>query len=171
MNIFFLHRKPRKCARYHCNKHVVKMIVESCQLLYTCHWSQKEPPTLIHTAPNGGYKPSHRKHPCNLWLNESIENYRWLVRLTEELVEEYHHRYGDKEHACEKHIDWLRVVEPDLPRVPFTMPRCAMPDEFKVSKNSIVNYRAYYQGAKQHILQYTKRHTPHFIKLRKHAEV
>jgi len=164
MNIFFLHRTPRKCAKYHCDKHVVKMILESCQLLYTCHWSQPEPPTLIHTAPGGGYKPTHRKHPCALWLLESLDNYRWLVDLTQELVDEYHYRYGPKEHACEKHLDWLRTVEPTgLPRRGLTMPRCAMPEEYKISDDAVQNYREYYRGGKKHLLQYRKRHPPHFL--------
>jgi hypothetical protein len=164
MNIFFLHWSPRKCAKYHCDKHVVKMILESCQLLYTCHWSQKEPPTLIHTAPGGGYKPTHRKHPCALWLLESLDNYRWLIQLTQELIDEYHYRYSDREHACEKHLDWLRTVEPHgLPCAGFTPPRCAMPPEYKISNDATINYRAYYRGAKKHLLQYRKRHAPHFL--------
>ena len=37
MNIFFLHRDPRIAARYHCDKHVIKMIIESAQMLYCAH--------------------------------------------------------------------------------------------------------------------------------------
>jgi hypothetical protein len=35
MNIFVLSRCPRAAARLHCDKHVVKMILETAQLLYT----------------------------------------------------------------------------------------------------------------------------------------
>ena len=35
MNIFFLHSNPRRCAKYHSDKHLVKMILELTQLL-TC---------------------------------------------------------------------------------------------------------------------------------------
>lgn len=164
MNIFFLHWKTRKCARYHCDKHVIKMIVESCQLLYTCHWSQKEPPALIHTAPNGGYRPTHRKHPCALWVSESLDNYRWLVSLTEELITEFHHRYPDsREHACTKHIDWLKTVEPPLALNGITMPRCAMPLEFQITDDAMLNYRLYYREGKKHLLKYRNRHSPHFL--------
>ena len=38
MNIFVLHWKPRKAARWHVDKHICKMIIETCQLLYTAHW-------------------------------------------------------------------------------------------------------------------------------------
>lgn len=37
MNIFFLDLDPKTCAQYHCDKHVVKMIVEYGQLLSTAH--------------------------------------------------------------------------------------------------------------------------------------
>ena len=37
MNIFYLHKDPQQCARLHCDKHVVKMIIEYAQLLSTTH--------------------------------------------------------------------------------------------------------------------------------------
>lgn len=168
MNIFFLHSNPRKCARWHGDKHVVKMILESCQLLYTCHWlCSPDGPPMLHCAPNGGYKPTHRKHPCNLWLLESLDNYIWLVELTRELLLEYKFRYGNKEHKCEEHLQWLYVVHPrNLERRGFTLPRCAMPDEFKISRNPIVCYRLYYKKSKDQqrgIVSYTARHRPHFL--------
>jgi hypothetical protein len=168
MNIFFLHPNPRKCARWHCDKHVVKMILESCQMLYTCHWicSQDCPP-MIHCAPNGGYKPTHRKHPCNLWLLESLDNYIWLVNLTYELLLEYKFRYGNKHHKCEEHFQWLSTVYPlDLQSRGLTPPRCAMPDEFKISKNPVTCYRLFYKKSKDQqrkIVSYTARHRPHFL--------
>jgi hypothetical protein len=167
MNIFLLHWNPRKCAKYHCDKHVVKMILESCQLLYTCHWTAANPPPLIQCAPNGGYKPTHAKHPCSLWLNESLDNYLWLIRLTQELLAEYRFRYGDKTHKCEAHLDWLENVYPHgLESKGITPPRCAMPPEFKVSDDPIECYRLYYKMSKdkdRQIVTYKKRHRPHFL--------
>lgn len=167
MNIFFLHPDPRRCARWHCDKHVVKMILESCQLLYTCHWvlSEDAEPPYLHCAPQRGYKPTHPNHPCGIWLRESISNYRWLVQLAKELIYEYHFRYGGKKHKCEEHIEWLSMVEPKLPLKGLTMPAQAMPDEYK-HKNSIVAYRRYYSFNKdkqRKIVKYTKRHRPHFL--------
>jgi len=167
MNIFFLHWNPRKCAKYHCDKHVIKMILESCQLLYTCHWihSEPAPPPYIDCAPNGGYKPTHRKHPSEIWLCESLDNYRWLIQLARELLVEYAYRYGsDRIHACEKHLDWLAAVYPSgLISRGLTPPRCAMPPEFKTAGDAVECYRAYYCGAKLHIANYRKRHRPHFL--------
>ena len=37
MNIFYLHENPEICAEYHCDKHVVKMILETAQMLSTAH--------------------------------------------------------------------------------------------------------------------------------------
>lgn len=166
MNIFFLHWNPRKCAKYHCDKHVVKMIVESCQLLYTCHWihSGPAPPPHIDCAPSGGYKPTHKKHPSVLWLCESLDNYRWLIQLTHELLEEYHYRYSDRTHACEKHLDWLRIVYPlGLVSKGLTPPKCAMPAEYKEAGDAVECYRAYYCGTKLGFATYRKRHRPHFL--------
>ena len=164
MNIFFLHWNPRKCAKYHCDKHVVKMIVESCQLLYTCHWVHSESPPYLDCAPNGGYKPTHRKHPCAIWLCESLDNYRWLVKLTHALLAEYQFRYGDRIHACEKHLDWLSAVYPaGLVSHGMTSPRCAMPEEYKSVGDAVECYRAYYVGTKLGFATYRKRHRPHFL--------
>ena len=141
------------------------MIVESCQLLYTCHWIHSDSPPFLSCAPNGGYKPTHRKHPCVLWLCESLDNYKWLVNLTFALLDEYHYRYSDREHACEKHLEWLSIVYPvNLVSKGMTSPRCAMPPEFKVSDDAVVCYRAYYNGAKVRFATYRKRHRPHFLK-------
>lgn len=155
MNIFFLHRNPHLCARFHCDKHVIKMILESTQLLYSSHSK----------LPEGGYKPTHMKHPCSVWVRESVHNYRWLVRLAQELVKQYRWRYGaGKTHACEPHLAWLAANEPaELPPVSMTPVRMAMPDEFKQA-DPVLAYRAYYKHAKKHILTYRKGARPHFLR-------
>ena len=164
MNIFFLDWDPELCAQYHVDKHVVKMILESCQLLYTCHWTSTSPPPYLASTPNGtGYKPTHRNHPCNVWLRESLDNYLWLLRLARALVDEYHFRYGVKVHKCEEHLEWLSMVYPEgLESRGMTTPRLAMPDEFK-DPDPIKAYRAYYIGAKQKLMQYRKRSKPSFL--------
>lgn len=37
MNVFYLDRDPEKAASVQCDQHVVKMILESAQLLSTAH--------------------------------------------------------------------------------------------------------------------------------------
>ena len=83
MNIFVLDEHPYKAAKYHCDKHVVKMILESARMLCTVHrryalW-----------AP---YKPVHQKHPCTLWVGESVQNYSWMILLVHALYAVRHLR-------------------------------------------------------------------------------
>lgn len=139
------------------------MILESCQLLYTAHWSAAQgPPPMIEYAKQNGYKPTHPNHPCSLWLLESLDNYRWLVSLAWELCREYTFRYK-KRHACEEHLEWLTYVEPiGLLSHGFTKPRQAMPEEYKHS-DSVRAYRMYYIHAKTRIATYTRRHRPHWM--------
>ncbi len=69
MNIFALDTDPVTCAQYHCDKHVIKMILESVQMLSTtCSILGAEAP----------YKPTHANHPCTKWVRESWENFGWL---------------------------------------------------------------------------------------------
>jgi len=166
MNIFFLHNDPRKCARWHCDKHVVKMLLETCQLLYTCHWLMGT--TDFSTAPlrkdgGRGYKKSHWNHPCAKWVRASSQSYRWLTLLGLELLWEYEYRYPGKTHGCTEHIRWLFVNIPaGLADNGWKAPAKAMPDIYKKG-DAISSYRRYYIGAKQDILQWSYRHKPHWI--------
>lgn len=166
MNIFFLHTNPRRCARWHCDKHVVKMLLETCQLLYTCHWLGSPD---FSTAPlrtgteQRGYKKSHWNHPCAKWIRLSLSNYIWLSTLGLELLREYKFRYNNKDHACAPHIEWLYRNKPTMLRdIGFIEPARAMPDKYK-SGDPVASYRRYYNGEKQSILKWTKRHRPHWV--------
>ncbi len=176
MNIFFLSMDPVKAAQAHADKHVVKMLLESTQLLWTAQHVLAAPaqPAAIETAPltktgrAGGYRPTHKNHPCAIWARASIANYRWLVALAAALAEEYHFRYPARKepHACEAHVAWLRDNPPrGLPAGPFTWPALAMPDEFKVSASPVACYRAFYVGSKKArgIVHYTRREAPSWI--------
>lgn len=161
MNIFYLHKNPRKCAQMHCDKHVIKMILEAVQLLYSVHYALDCP------VWKGAYKKTHSKHPCALWLLESIENYLWTISLAWELAEEYRFRYGEhKMHACEIHLVWLENHIPPLPLIKMTPPRLAMKPEFRVSDDPLVSYRHYYKVSKMQqrgIVKYTRRAYPDFL--------
>lgn len=168
---------PVKAAQAHADKHVVKMLLESTQLLWTAqHTLATEAGTVvpaIETAPptatgrTGGYKPTHKNHPCAIWARATIGNYRWLVALAMALADEYHYRYPlhRKAHACEVHVTWLRDHEPPAlaaANEPLTWPALAMPDEFKVSSSPVACYRAFYVGSKKArcIVKYTRRDPP-----------
>lgn len=94
MNIFVLDTDPRTAAQLHCDTHVVKMILETTQILCTVRHMAGNP------VPDG-YKPTHQHHPCTKWAGESIGNHVWLWRLLLWLHEEYEHRYH-KVHASKR---------------------------------------------------------------------
>lgn len=119
MNIFILHWNPRKCAKWHGDKHCIKMLLETCQLLYTAHWilyypelrqytsaialsrqqKQLEVPDYMWLAPvnnttnEPGYRPCHIHHPCAKWTRVCSGNYLWLAELGLELAREYTFRF------------------------------------------------------------------------------
>lgn len=110
MNIFVLDEDPKLCAQMHCDKHVVKMILEHAQMMCTAHHVTD---IVKHDIP---YKPTHMNHPCNKWLRDSVENYEWLYDLTHYLNEEYKYRFNhDKNH---KSFDVIKSLPfPHLPDV------------------------------------------------------
>ena len=156
MNIFVLSLVPREAAEYHCDKHVVKMILETAQLLYCVHWVT-DPINVPATA----YRKTHINHPCAVWARESIENYQWLVELGLCLCQEYTFRYG-KRHKTQDHLEWLSSHLPPLPTTGRTPFRMAMPDEFKC-EDPVLAYQAYYLGAKERLLTFSKRPLPPFV--------
>jgi len=153
MNIFFLSLSPKEAAELHGDKHVVKMIVETAQMLYSSHWvldSTKLPETA--------YKLAHKNHPCSVWVRTSLANYLWLCSLGHWLCKEYTHRYS-KIHKTEKHIEWLFENRPMFSAIAFTNPPQAMPDEYKQS-NVVDAYRFFYIESKikqRGIVKYSKR--------------
>jgi len=152
MNIFVLDAIPTVAARYHCDKHVVKMPLETAQILSTVHWRYGN------EAP---YKPTHEKHPCTLWAGQTAENYRWLVKLGLALCHEYTHRY-DKVHACQRVIQVLMMPPLGLTARGFTTFAKAMPQEY-ICHSVVESYRTYYQNDKASICSWTRRDTPFFM--------
>jgi hypothetical protein len=170
MNIFFLSTNPKTAAEWHCDKHVVKMLLESTQLLWTAQHivGTGAPLTTAPTTKDGrhGYKPTHKNHPCAIWVRKSIANYMWLCALAAALADEYHFRYPTAgPHACEAHVTWLTANPPRLPEGQMTWPALAMPDEYKSSPNPTACYRAFYVGSKgaRGLLTYTRRIQPSWI--------
>ena len=147
MNIFWLDSDLEKCARYHCDKHVVKMLVEYTQLLSA---------SSRLSGVEQGYRLSHAKHPDTLWLLESLENWKLLKILTYHLHEEYKFRYG-KEHASYKIAKDLEL--PNLESKGITIPPQCMPNQYKGS-NVIIAYRNYYIGEKARFATWKGRDIP-----------
>jgi hypothetical protein len=162
MNIFFLSWNPQEAAKLHCDKHVVKMIIETAQMLYSAHWVLN-PENL----PESAYRLAHKNHPCSIWVRSSIENYEWLCALGIELCKEYQYRYGDhKQHKTQAHIEWLSSNPPkSIPKIGLLLPAQAMPIEYK-QENPILAYQTFYRESKmkqRNIVNYTNRDWPKFL--------
>jgi hypothetical protein len=157
MNIFFLDTDTKKCAEYHCDKHVVKMILETAQLLCGVHHLTNQVNVEI------PYKLSHKNHPCSIWTRESLSNYLYLCDLGLELCKEYTYRYG-KRHKSQDVIEWCLVNKPKIPDTGFTNPPKAMPDEYKVD-DFVKSYRNYYVGAKSSIAKWKSRSIPEWFNI------
>lgn len=151
MNLFYLDYDHNINAFYHCDKHVVKMILESCQLLSTAH----------HLCGSvGPYKLTHKNHPTAIWVRESVENYMWTYEYFVSLMHEYTFRYG-KKHKCGMYQDRLSIV-PEIPNRGLTNFALAMPDYCKLD-DPVLSYRNYYNKEKRHLFRWTKRETPYWI--------
>ena len=146
MNIFVLDKSPQVAARMHCDKHCVKMILETAQMLSTAH--------RVHDTPQSDklYKKAHLNHPCTKWIRESKANYRWAFDLYFALLLEFSTRRGKDHKSGELRHHLIEVPDgiPDVGPTPFAQ---AMPDEYKRS-SPVEAYRAYYLGEKASIAQW-----------------
>ena len=148
MNIFVLDNDPKLAAQFHCDKHVVKMVLESAQMLSAVH-------TILDGPQEGLYKVSHANHPCTKWVRESNNNYNWMYCLFLELCTEYTFRYG-KTHLCAtKFLDRFMTPPKNIPVGYKTPQPLAMPDDYKVS-DVVQSYRNYYKGAKVDFAKWAK---------------
>ena len=153
MNIFILDKLNSVSTKYYVDKHVVKMPLETAQMLCTCLWN------FNIQAP---YKATHKKHPCNLWLLESLDNYYWLCNLGIEICKEYTFRYN-KRHKCQDVIEWCTSNPPPIDSIGVTLQPLAMPFECKIQGDVISSYRKYYAEHKKHLFKWTKREIPEWV--------
>lgn len=154
MNIFILDSDPEKAARDQCDKHVVKMILESAQLMATSmHLACMDTP----------YKPTHKNHPCSIWVRETRGNYLWLLEHHKAMLDEYTLRYG-KVHATQRHLEeWERGVR-SAPEGDLTEFAQAMPEDLKLVGNPVQAYRNYYIRDKAEFATWKTGNVPHWWK-------
>lgn len=159
MNIFFLDWDVDKCAKDHCDKHVVKMILETAQLLCGVHHvTAHDTDQVTDQVP---YKLSHKNHPCSIWTRSSLSNYLYLCELGLALCKEYTHRYG-KRHKSQEVIEWCLINKPNIKDIGFTEPPKAMPEEYKVN-DVVESYRNYYRGAKMGFAVWKNGYNPEWL--------
>ena len=176
MNIFILDNDPVIAAQEQCDKHVVKMIVESAQMLSTVHRMldgvmERRPSKsgamlqywkLNDQRENILYKACHFNHPSTVWTRESKANYQWHYQHFIALCDEYTYRYG-KVHSTDTK---LRIV---LQQIPTNIPEKHM-TPFKLAMGSnpecmledaVESYRRFYETKqKRFTMIWTKRPVP-----------
>jgi hypothetical protein len=175
MNIFVLDLDPALCAQYHCDKHLIKMIVEHCQILgsiaYTARGITRKKditPEFILKHFQGfprsrdgqphPYGIGFKNHPCTQWAGHSFDNYVWLCKLTLEMCKEYTRRYK-KKHVGEAIANWYYANPPELPLKGMTPFAQAMPDVCK-NPNPVTAYRDYYKQYKARFAKWAHSPTP-----------
>ena len=153
MNIFVLDNNIELCAKYHCDKHVVKMVIEYAQLLSNAH----------HLNPGADYmglslcKLTHENHPCTKWVCESLDNYLWLFKLWRALCIEYTKRYGKVHQIYLNHFRSLidhPNLQADNPEYSFITKHVLCMPEYCKKDNVIESYRCYYMTKKRHVAKW-----------------
>lgn len=135
-----------------CDKHLVKMILESAQMLCTCNNEKGNP------AP---YSSTHKNHPCNKWVRSSLGNYNWLLKHAEEMCREFKRRYKKNHKSCEV-INWCKNNKPKIKNKKLTSFVQAIPNKYK-QKNPVQAYRNYYIHEKLKFCKYKHSKKPKFI--------
>ena len=149
MNIFVLHSNPTIAAQMQCDRHVVKMVLESAQMLCTA---------VNLLGGEARYKTAHVNHPCSVWARETWGNFLWLYDHGLALAQEYTHRYG-KVHKSEEVIRECMHGHTAPLRDPTLTPHpLCMPDEYKTD-DVVQSYRAFYLGDKARFAQWNKTRT------------
>lgn len=140
MNIFRLHDCPIACSMLMCDRHVVKMILETAQLLSTAH--------VVIDGVQVAYKKTHENHPSAIWVRESRANYEWAYDHLVALIDEHQHRYPkSKVHATSRYLDALCEPPKGLTGDIETPLRLAIAHPFiheLYSDDPVQAYRTYY---------------------------
>lgn len=180
MNIFVLDQSPIKSAQLQCDKHVVKMIVESAQMLSTAHRMLDGTETKVLSKSGKRmskywtvdsareetlYKAVHMGHPCTVWTMESLSNYAWHYDHFMALCYEYQYRYK-KVHATQAKLeDALGIPPKNIPNIgptPFKLAMQANPE--CISEDAVDSYRSYYKTKKDRFkMVWTGRNIPNWF--------
>ncbi len=176
MNIFAIEKDPGDCAKSMVDKHCVKMILETCQLLSTAHRMIDGEMYIGKTATGRNvkrwrlpdereailYSATHINHPSAVWCRASNNNYNWLYVHLLALLDEYTYRYG-KIHKCSTLAKALQSPPHNIPVGYLTPVTPAMPEEYKVPNDSLESYRNYYRIAKKRMHSWKNRPVPEWI--------
>lgn len=181
MNIFNLSNDPIECAKWHNDRHLVKMITESAQMLSTAHRVLDGEMVVLPMKTKTGktvnrkilqfsqddarcgvlYKATHANHPCSVWARTSTANYFWLYHLWVSLIDQWRKRFGhNKVHKSESLKELLKQLPSGMPVGNLTPFALAMPDEYKISDDPVLCYRQYYKLGKAHLAKWRNTDAP-----------
>ena len=149
MNIFFLDKSPKKSAEFLCDKHVPKMLLESCQMLSTALRQNGYEDDYL-------YKSAYPNHPMTKWVGFNKDNFTWAFENADEISKEYFKRFG-KRHKSTRILDFIvdNNMQTEIPEGFFSEPPQCMPDKYK-HKNYVTAYRRYYAGEKKYFAKWEK---------------
>ena len=137
LNVFFLDRKPRKCAKYHGDKHLNKMVTEYAQILssvwhilyFDCQGTEGED---VHDQKDAHdekqhydeikrsiYKKSHEKHPMVLWASKSLAHYNYVCDLGLALQQEKEVRIDNMQNLPAKQRKKWKNFHKSIPVIQF----------------------------------------------------
>ena len=183
MNLFFIDHWLEKCANSACDKHVIKMILETAQVLYTAwHCRAELPPSELKP-----YRMTHVNHPTAIWVRDCEENYMYACYYGLLLCAEYTQRYG-KYHKTEQHLRQLymwgyppcqKCPPPvkkgkqtayaffDVPHGIKKIPLC-MPEEYHIRDEhgnllGVESYRNYYRSKQNNFKMVWKQNQPQWF--------
>ena len=180
MNLFILDEDPDVAARQQCDKHVVKMVVESAQMLSTVHRvldgieirrPSSTGKTMVKywrlTGPREDnlYSAVHVGHPCTQWTMETTTNYGWHLVHFVALCDEYTYRYK-KVHKTSELIPYLMELPRNIKQGPMTPFRLAMSEypECIFPEDPVKSYRMFYQTKQKRFkMNWTNRPIPEWF--------
>jgi len=189
MNIFALSDDPKQAAEWHNDRHLVKMITETAQMLSTAHrvldgksvvfgkkknflilpfeeivvdYEKSTPKNLVYKLENQkAMLATHINHPSSVWIRENTENYEWAINLWDALLNEWRKRYQhQKIHASQRFQGTFCTFPRNLPVGKRTPFALAMPDHYKISDDPVICYREYYKLGKAHLANWRGKNAP-----------
>lgn len=184
MNIFILDEDPKLAAEYHCDKHVVKMILESAQMKSTAHWlhllsdnnkslkdfkrvRDAKQWLLENTDPSlhPPYSMTHVHHPCTIWVSSTKQNYDWHYKLLFYLCKEYTKRYG-KIHKTAQYLNWFKNNDPiNIKNDKLEDFAICMNEDYKILNDAVLSYRNYYIKDKSRFAKWKYSNKPHWYNI------
>lgn len=153
MNIFCLDKDPIQSAKWLCDQHCNKMVLESAQMVANC-FSQEVLESAPKTKNGTTRKYSYWKHPCSIWARETVGNLSWLLNHSLAMEVERLDR-GFNPHFSAEFLHWafenIKKSENDtsLEQTPFAIAisdtmKCRQEPTFE-SSDEVGKYRLYYK--------------------------